>query len=94
MPYATWMNYTFEYIKKEHKDKENNYLKSCKCTLYRFLILTDLVPIFITNFNMFIMNFIKSITMVIMTFILNIIMAIMFFIINVIMVMTGTSIMQ
>ena len=61
MPYATWMNYTFEYIKKEHKDKENNYLKSCKCTLYRFLILTDLVPIFITNFYMFIMNFIKNI---------------------------------
>ena len=72
------INYTSEHIKKEHKDKECNYL-----ILYTFLILTDLVPIFITNFNMFILNVIKSISM-----------AIMFFIINVIMVMTGTSIMQ
>ena len=88
MPYATWMNYASVYIKKKHKDKECNYLK-----LYAFLILTDLVPIFITNFCGFIINFIKNITMVIMTFIFNVIMDIMFFIINIILVMTGTSIM-
>ena len=33
MPYATWMNYTFEYIKKEHKDNVGIYLKFSKCTL-------------------------------------------------------------
>ena len=33
MPYATWMNYTSECIKKEYKDKVGIYLKFCKCTL-------------------------------------------------------------